>query len=225
MQTQSLWEHTLTFFPQFLAALTNRLGADTTVAVVGASDGKFVLPLAVAGYRIIAVERDPIALHGGEVRLPGNVAFQTAGLIDRLKRERLYDRVQVVQADFLDGEPLGVRCGAVWSSCSWHYSANHHRPLAEFVDRMQLLVGAGGLFGAEFMMPVEQRHHLIEHYTSPEKIIRHFSDGWDVLLTLRTDAFMERAHFGRPQDHIHRMGLLLAARKPDPLKPHAKEDT
>ncbi len=48
MQTQSLWEHTLTFFPQFLATLRERVAPDATVAVVGASDGKFVLPLAAA---------------------------------------------------------------------------------------------------------------------------------------------------------------------------------
>ena len=72
METQSLWEHTLTFFPQFLATLKERCLPDATVAVIGASDGKFVLPLAAAGYRVIAIERDPFALHGGEVRLPGD---------------------------------------------------------------------------------------------------------------------------------------------------------
>ncbi|MEU9712882.1 hypothetical protein AB0E21_30395 [Streptomyces sp. NPDC047967] len=55
MQTQSLWEHTLTFFPQFLATLRERVAPDATVAVVGASDGKFVLPLAAAGYRVVAI--------------------------------------------------------------------------------------------------------------------------------------------------------------------------
>ncbi|MER7035243.1 SAM-dependent methyltransferase, partial [Streptomyces albidoflavus] len=69
MQTQSLWEHTLTFFPQFLAALKERAAPDATVMVVGASDGKFVLPLAAAGYQVVAVEHDPLALHGGEVIL------------------------------------------------------------------------------------------------------------------------------------------------------------
>jgi hypothetical protein len=64
------------------------------------------------------------------------------------------------------------------------------------------------------MMPVTQRQHLIEHCTSPEKLRRHFIGGWDVLLTLRTNEFAERAHIGQLQDHTHRMGLLLAARTP-----------
>ncbi|MFD7320539.1 SAM-dependent methyltransferase [Streptomyces sp. NPDC059875] len=212
MQTQSLWEHTLTFFPQFLATLRERVAPDATVAVVGASDGKFVLPLAAAGYRVIAIERDALALHGGEVHLPGDNHAQAMGLIDRLKLEELHDRVRIVEEDFLHGEPLRIPCDAIWTSCSWHYSANHHRPLAEFVDRMQRLVHPGGLFGAEFMMPVEKRHHLVEHYTSPERLRQHFIGDWDVLLTLRTNEFTERAHIGQLQDHTHRMGLFLAAR-------------
>ncbi|MFS4095890.1 SAM-dependent methyltransferase [Streptomyces sp. AF1A] len=212
MQTQSLWEHTLTFFPQFLATLRERVAPDATVAVVGASDGKFVLPLAAAGYRVVAIERDALAVHGGEVRLPGDSQVHAMGLIDRLKLEELQARVQVIEGNFLAGKPLDVPCEAVWTSCSWHYSANHHRPLAEFVDRMQRLVRPGGVFGAEFMMPVEKRHHLVEHYTSPERLHRHFLGDWDVLLTLRTNEFTERPHIGQPHDHIHRMGLLLAAR-------------
>ncbi|MFB7459309.1 class I SAM-dependent methyltransferase [Streptomyces sp. NPDC056188] len=212
MQTQSLWEHTLTFFPQFLATLRERVAPDATVAVIGASDGRLVLPLAAAGYRVVAIERDALALHGGNVRLPGDSEAHATGLIDRLKLEELHARVQVIEEDFLEGGPLDVPCEAVWTSCSWHYSANHHRPLAEFVDRMQRLVRPGGVFGAEFMMPVERRHHLVEHYTSPERLRHHFPGDWDVLLTLRTNEFTERPHVGQLHDHTHRMGLLLAAR-------------
>lgn len=79
---------------------------------------------------------------------------------------------------------------------------------------MQQLVGPGGLFGAEFMMPIEQRHFLTEHYNSPERLSRHFADGWTILLTLRTSEFTERAHVGQLQDHTHRMGLLMALREP-----------
>ncbi|BFV56355.1 hypothetical protein KCMC57_up14590 [Kitasatospora sp. CMC57] len=224
MQTQSLWEHTLTFFPQFLATLKEHASPDATVAVVGASDGKFVLPLAAAGYRVIAIERDPLALHGGEVHLPGDISAHAMGLIDRLKIEELQDRVQVLEEDFLQVEPLDMLCDAVWTSCSWHYSANHHCPLAEFVTRMQLLVRGGGLFGAEFMMPVEPRHHMIEHYTSPEKLSRHFTSDWRVLLTLRTGEFTERAHLGQLRDHTHRMGLLFAARTPNISHLYGKKD-
>lgn len=181
------------------------------MAVVGASDGKFVIPLAASGYRVIAIERDPQALHGGEVDLPGEGTRHAPGLIERLAIEELSDRVEIVEHDFLDTEPFNGICDAVWTSCSWHYSANHRRPLADFITRMQLLTRTNGLFGAEFMMPVEPRHDAIEHYTSPGRLSDHFSEAWNILLMLQTDEFVEDAHIGQPREHVHRMGMLLAA--------------
>ncbi|MGW9302276.1 hypothetical protein ACWHA3_15865 [Streptomyces cyaneofuscatus] len=65
-------------------------------------------------------------------------------------------------------------------------------------------------------MPLTQRHHVLEHYISTEKLRRHFIREWDVLLTLRTNEFTEQAYVGQLQDHNHRMGLLLAARASTP---------
>jgi SAM-dependent methyltransferase len=216
MRTSSLWEHTISFFPQYLASLKEHTSPGATIAVVGASDGKFVLPLAAAGYRVVAIERDPIALHGGEIRLPGDISARATGLIARLNAEDLHDRVEVTERDFLADGPCCGPCDAVWTSCSWHYSMNHHRPLAEFISRMQQLVRPGGVFGAEFMMPTEQRHFLTEHYTSPERLSHHFTGEWTIVLTLRTSEFTERAHIGQLHDHTHRMGLLIAQRESIP---------
>lgn len=121
---------------------------------------EFVLPLAASGYRVIAIERDPFALHGDASDLPIDADTPATGLIDRLKSEELQARVWVIEEDFLEVEPLNAACDAVWTSCSWHYSANHRRPLADFVARMQSLVRVDGLFGAEFMMRVEPRRRL-----------------------------------------------------------------
>lgn len=185
MQTLSRWEHTLTFFPQFRAALAEHVAPEATVVVIGASDGRLVLPPATAGHRVIAIERDLVALQGGLVQLPDGTEAHAAGLIERLRQEQLDDRVDIVEADFLDADlPLNRQYDAVWTSWCWHYSANHHRPLADFVTRMQDLVRVHGLFGAEFMMPVTARHHLSEHYTSPERLSPDFSMGWNIQLTL-----------------------------------------
>jgi hypothetical protein len=95
----------------------------------------------------IAIERDLLTPHGGEVLLRGEITVHTPGLTDRLKKEHLQDNVQIVDGDFLDPSFPEGRCDAVWTSCSWHYSINHRRPLAEFVTRMQHLLRANGLFG------------------------------------------------------------------------------
>ena len=189
------------------------VGPESTIAVIGASDGRLVLPLAAAGHRVVAIEQDPVALHGGPVQLPDGTKAHAAGLVERLKQEGLADRVQIVEGAFLDTAlDLDGHCDAAWTSCSWHYSANHHRPLADFVTRMQSLVRVHGLFGAEFMMPVTARHYLTEHYTSPERLSAHFATDWDIQLSLRTNQFTELPHVGQPHAHTHRMGLLLATR-------------
>jgi SAM-dependent methyltransferase len=216
MRTSSLWEHTLTFFPQFLAAAREHIPPGSRVAVVGASDGKFVLPLAAAGYRVTAIERDPLALHGGEVRLPGDITTSAPGLIARLKAEGIQDQVQIAEQDFLTARPPYDQCDAVWTSYSWHYSVNHCRPLADFVGRMQERVRPGGLCAAEFMMPTQAHHFTTEHYVSPERLNRHFAGGWTILLTLRTSEFTEKAHVGQLYDHTHRMGVVIAQRHPTP---------
>ncbi|MGF6889486.1 putative adenylyl cyclase CyaB [Nocardia sp. GAS34] len=78
---------------------------------------------------------------------------------------------------------------------------------------MQHIVRPGGLFGAEFMMPVAERHHRIERYTTPDRLAEHFdSNAWDVLLTLHTDPFTEHAYVEQLHDHTHRMGVLIAAK-------------
>ncbi|MEV0062036.1 class I SAM-dependent methyltransferase [Nocardia sp. NPDC050718] len=212
MQPASLWEQTLTFFPQFLRELDDRCGQGATVTVVGAGDGKFVLPLAAAGYTVIAVESDPQALLGGEVLLPGSGLAYAPSLAERVEDAGLTNRVRIEPHDFFDAELPELQAEAVWTSCSWHYSANHHRPLSEFIGRMTDLLTPGGLFGAEFMMPVEDHQYRIEHYTTPDKLFRYFpGETWEVLLTLRTDPFIERPHVGQLHDHTHRMGVLFAA--------------
>jgi hypothetical protein len=105
MRTHNLWERVL-FFPQYPAALKERLAPDVTVAVIGASDGKSVLPLAAAGYCVITIERDDLALHGGTVHHTGDSEVTSMGLIERLKLEELHARVQVVEEDLLSDEPF-----------------------------------------------------------------------------------------------------------------------
>lgn len=129
-----------------------------------------MIPLAAAGNHVIAVERDSVAPHGGEVRLPGGERVTPVpGLVDRLKREELHDRVRIVEGDFLRiTEVQDMISDAVWTSCSWHYSANHNRPLADFAERTKRLVRPGGLFRAEFMMPVEPHHRFAAQPTGDD---------------------------------------------------------
>lgn len=216
-RTESVWEATKTFFPLFLDQM--RAGNTQWVCVVGASDGKYVLPLARRGLQVIAIERDPRALNGGAVTLPGATSGAMAGLRQRLVAEDLAHQVTIVEADILDLPEHLVNVDAVWTSCAWHYSINHRRPLAEFIAAMQnLLRSDEGLFGAEYMMPVEPRHFGCEHYPDTGELRRHFT-GWNILWEAYTPAFVEDPHVEQPHPHVHRMGLMIASRPTKELPP------
>lgn len=210
MPTPSLWQDTRTFFPLFAEEL-GRTEA-RSIAVVGASDGKFVLPLARNGYRVHAIERATAAIDGGPVVLPGGRDGWMAGLRRRLAEEDLGALVNVEAADLLDLTTPAPH-DAVWTSCSWHYSTNHHRPLSDFIDRLKTLCRSGGLLGAEYMMPVEPRHHTVEHYLDEGQILRYLED-WPVLWETYTTPFIEDPHVEQLRPHVHRMGLVIC-RRPD----------
>lgn len=204
--TRSLWQETRTFFPLFLDLIEER-GA-RSVCVVGASDGKFVLPLAQRGIRVVAVERNTTALNGGPVVLPGSGAATMPGLRKRLAEEGLSSLVEIIEADILDLTELEPS-DAVWTSCSWHYSINHRRTLGEFVGAMKRLCRPhGGVFGAEYMMPVEPRHLGLEHYPE-EGGMRHYFPGWSIDWETYTPPFREAPHVEQLHEHVHRMGLII----------------
>lgn len=208
MKTKSVWDETKTFFPLFVSRIESIAVPPGKICIVGASDGKFVIPLDERGWHVIAIEVDQTAVYGGFVEFPKGKQRRMAGLLHRLKVEGLDSRVEVILGDFLSHELL-EKCLGVFTSCSWHYSRNHRQPLKEFVEKMQAAVAPSGVFCAEYMMPCEPRHLGIEHYVKERQLPMYFQNGWDILEEFYTPIFPEKAHVGTVVDHIHRMGLLM----------------
>ncbi len=210
MSTLSVWEHTRTFFPLFLAHIQQRQAR--SVCVVGASDGKFVLPLARLGLHVVAIERDQASVEGGPITMPGPVQATMPGLRKRLADEGLTDQVEIVPSDLFKVPEQTAPLDAVWTSCSWHYSVNHRRSPADFINALRRLCRPhGGVLGAEYMMPVEPRHFTIEHYLS-EGRIRAFLPRWHIDWETYTPPFVEAPHVEQLAEHVHRMGLIIATR-------------
>ncbi|HEV7899253.1 MAG TPA: class I SAM-dependent methyltransferase [Planosporangium sp.] len=208
--TSSVWQDTRTFFPLFLDILSGR--KVESACVVGASDGKFVLPLARRGIRVLAVERDPLALNGGQVTLPGQMGSTMPGLRQRLAAEGPSSLVEIVENNLLDMAAPAQPVDAIWTSCSWHYSVNRSRPLADFIMAMIALCRPhGGLLGAEYMMPVEPRHLSVDHYPEQGEV-RRFFRGWRIDWETYTVPFLEAPHVEQLTEHVHRMGLIIATR-------------
>ena len=210
MKTHSFWDKTKTFFPLFVKQLEGSSNTGLTVCVVGASDGKFILPLAEKGYRVKAVELDETALKGGFVNLPSGQVGKMIGLYKRLDEEGLTDKVEVFPSDFLDNTFVLPRTDAIFTSCSWHYSRNHVVPLSNFIQKMQSGVISQGIFCAEYMMPLEEKHFRTEHYVQEGQLRSMFDDNWQVIDEFYTAPFSEKAHVGNLFDHWHRMGFFMA---------------
>lgn len=134
------------------------------------------------------------------------------GLRQRIETEQVAGQVKIIPQDLFETADLGP-CDAVWTSCSWHYSVNHSRPLRDFTARMLALCDLGGLLGAEYMMPVESRHEIIEHYLE-QGAARYYFDGCEPLWEAYTPPFTEAPHIGQPEPHTHRMGFIIARLPP-----------
>ncbi|MEV6448484.1 class I SAM-dependent methyltransferase [Amycolatopsis sp. NPDC051716] len=210
--TTSLWADTRTFFPIFLEALKRRPDIES-VLVVGAADGKFVLPLAEAGYRVTAIDVNASALFGKQGVPSGQVEEKYPGsengLEHRIHARQLTSRVSIIHGDICD-EKIPPH-DALWTSCSWHYSLNHFRPLGSFIEALKQCVRPGGYFGAEYFMPVSMSHVDSEHYLEQGAIWNHLND-WKATWEAYTPPFIELPHVGQPESHIHRMGFVLASR-------------
>lgn len=211
MKTKSVWEGTKTFFPLFLDRLKTFSPQSRRICIVGASDGRFVLPFAETGWNVAAIEVDRTALYGGLVKFPGIGQQEISGLVRRLCLEGLKQQVEIINDNFLTCN-LPSSCSAIFTSCSWHYSRNHHHPVREFIERMRAVVARGGIFCAEYMMACEPQHEGKEHYLKEGELRRYFANNWEVLDEFYTVPFAEKAHVGNLVDHIHRIGFLLARR-------------
>ncbi|MFZ2151717.1 MAG: class I SAM-dependent methyltransferase [Minisyncoccia bacterium] len=211
MKNPSHWAETKTFFPLLIEQLEQREKVGRA-CIVGASDGKFVLPLARRDWKVTALDVDETALKGGPIEFPKGNLTQSVGLLGRLQSCHLDHLVEIILGDLYEFAPQQM-FDVIFTSCSWHYSRNHHRPLRDFVHRMQQVVAHGGIFCAEYMMPVEAKHFLSEHYLHEGQLRQYFpSDEWQILEEFYTSPFCEKAHIGNLADHVHRMGFFMAKR-------------
>lgn len=206
----SAWSETRTFFPLFLQALKQDESINTVV-VVGAADGKFVIPLVEAGYNVTAVDINGSALYGSIGVARGNVneTYPGDGLIGSIRQTQLESRVTVVNADIRSVDIF--RRDALWTSCSWHYSVNHDQPLRVFIDALARCVRPGGLLGAEYFMPLTLTQVRSEYFLEEGEIWRYLPD-WEPAWEAYTPPFVEEPHLGQPESHVHRMGFTVARR-------------
>jgi hypothetical protein len=211
MQYDSLWSGTKTFFPLLRDYLLDHPEIADRALVVGAADGKFVLPLCSMGKTVTAVEIDEKCVEGGAFTVDAQQTISCPGLRAKVAAHGYAGRVQIAQMDFQDFAcPAGF--DIAFTSCSWHYSLNEPFGVGRFVSKIASLVRSGGVLCAEYMMPAEAQHEGLERYLREGELRALLPAGWSVFTEFYTEPFREAPHVGNPSWHVHRMGFLLARR-------------
>jgi SAM-dependent methyltransferase len=179
------------------------------VAVIGCSDGRFVLPLLRRRVQVTAIDVDAVALWGGPKMFPYGM-HNIIGLAGRARCEELQRLVTIREIDLamLEDDPTH---DLVFTSGSLHYSRNHSTPVQCLVDRIVAQAKPGAFLYIDYMLPVEEQHNAVEHYLKVG-VLRHILQqlGCNVLYDHYSSVFVEKAHVDNPKDHVHKLGYVLA---------------
>jgi hypothetical protein len=210
MRTSSLWGKPPTRYYKFLARVEATFPSKfLRVAILGCSDGKFVLPAARRGHSVLAIDIDEIALYGG-TKLGPTGAVQMLGLSERLRREHLSQRVSIVHEDFVEYRSA-KRFHAVFTSGAVQYSRNMKHSLEEIVRKLKTYVGEHGYIYVDYMLATEEKHRRRDNYPTKEIWSNFFeAEGWQVIYNRVLPPLFEAAHVDNPVDHYHHWGHLLA---------------
>ncbi len=212
-RTASLWGQPPSRLYRFLRLVEAEFPEQQLrIAILGCSDGKFVLPTARRGHHVLAIDVDDIALFGGEkigswglVRMPG--------LVERLKVEGLENLVRVVHGDFVSYHSDKLYHG-VFTSGAVQYSRNLKHRVIKIIAAVQSFVMLGGYLYVDYMLPLEPRHLGRENFPTRRQWQEFFiTSRWRVLYNRVLPPLPEKAHVDNPVDHYHHWGHLLAQRR------------
>jgi hypothetical protein len=181
-------------------------------AVLGCSDGKFVLPLARRGIRVAAIDYDRVALYGGQKTGRDGSPIVVEGLDWRLTRESLRHVVDIIDDDFLSRDPEPAP--AVFCSGALHYSRNSHFTLKRITDILKAWVLPGGELLFEHMTPSTLEHRRRSNMGSQEAWEAMFRDPeWVLVDSVVSDPMPDtRSMAVRPRYEIAQWGRILARR-------------
>jgi 2-polyprenyl-3-methyl-5-hydroxy-6-metoxy-1,4-benzoquinol methylase len=180
LPTSSIWTEPTRRFFRFLNNIEHS-GLPKKLAVLGCSDGTYVIPAARRGFDVLAIDTDRTALYGGTVPLHEKNST-TVGLINRLAIEQLEEKVMVVCEDFvLYNEDEQGKFSGVFTSGSIHYQENSQYPLDQILKSIQSYVATGGLLLVEYIHRSEHHSDPLKYFMTGKEIVRFFPTGtWNV---------------------------------------------
>lgn len=209
----SYWSSYYTAFPYLAPFLEDVEHAHTRprAVVIGASDGKFVIPLVQQGWDVLAVEMDEVFVRGGYIQLRDG-AVPIGGLISRLDELGLTARCEIVDVDYMEWIPP-VPFQLAITSGLWSMPVNREWTLADLVHQQQAYVAPGGLLFADYFLPTNEEERATGVVPEPPDVEALFDDEWEVLRNREEGRFGE-SHYGWEEWHEHRYASVIARRRP-----------
>ncbi|MCX2731440.1 class I SAM-dependent methyltransferase [Saccharopolyspora sp. NFXS83] len=209
----SYWAPYFTYFPAMSRYLPTGAYAQQVrprACVLGASDGKFALPLLRAGWEVVGVETDELFLDGGELHLVDG-RHEVVGLRKRLADEGLEDRCTIVEQDYMT-LPADGGFQFVMGSGLWSMPSNRHHTLQALFDHAMGMVAPGGIFFADWLIGLNPEERACGYYPGLDEMERIVArDGWEVFENADLGIYGE-SHVGFEQWHYHRYAAIVAHR-------------
>lgn len=205
-KTESIWPEPREYFYNFLRKIESN-PLPKTLAVLGCSDGTYVLPAARRGFDVLAIDVDPIALYGGIVSLYGEDQ-EIVGLANRLEIEGLQEHVTIVHEDFVLYSPRTTYSG-VFTSGSIHYKENLRHPLSDIMSSIKSFVSNKGYLLLEYIH-LSERNNDPKRYFTANTIVSFFQDSEWSISSKRRKTYTEDPNPRNPEIHTITWGRLHA---------------
>ena len=209
LKTKSIWDNPSKIYYDFLRTI-EELKLTKTICILGCSDGKFVLPAAKRGFKVLAIDIDKIALYGGTT-IVGDNKYVTMGLIKRTKIEKLMSFIEIVEENFMLYSPRQTFSG-VFTSGSIHYEFNFEYKLEDMINKIKNYVSPGGLLLIEYIHKSDSNNNPKKHFVTAKQIAFFFKEPeWTVTSNKKKD-YIEEPNPRMASAHKIVWGRLYAKR-------------
>jgi hypothetical protein len=186
--------------------LVEKTGLPKTLCILGCADGKEVLPAARMGFKVAAIDSDKTAIHGGIVKIAGK-DIKVDGLVSRLRKEHLENRVEVVEADYISYKPKHAYSG-VFTSGTIHYQQNIKTPLKIIIKKIQSYLSVGGIACIEYIHQSEMANNPKRNYLTSKQLNSFFNKPEWSRISHKVKTYTEDPNPRNPQIHKIAWGRL-----------------
>lgn len=162
LKTRSIWPAAKERFYRFLD-YTNKFNLEKNILIIGCSDGTYVFPAAIRGFKVFGIDIDKEALYGSDdIEIDGKKR-KYLGLEKRIEIEGLSDNIKFEATDFmkLDNKE---KYSLVFSSGMIHYMYNSIYTLEDMLNKMISFLDINGVLLLEYISKDENTDNTRHFY-------------------------------------------------------------